>query len=73
MSSGQQVEIGFSGGQVTSTRVADAALGELRTALEGGESWHAVSSEDGELLLNLSQVVFLRIAAEGQTIGFGGS
>jgi hypothetical protein len=69
----RRVEIGFGGGQVAAARLAEDELAGLRKALEGGDGWHAMTAQDAELLLDLGQVVFLRVEGGAQSIGFSGS
>jgi hypothetical protein len=73
MAETQRVEVGFAGGQVVSVRLEESHLGELRKALEEGEGWRDLETQDGPLTLDLSKVVFVRIAGSGQAIGFSGS
>ena len=70
MSSGSRVEIGLGIGQVVSARMDEAALKSLRKAVEGGDGWHEVSTDDGSLVINLKTVVFIRIPDQQQSIGF---
>jgi hypothetical protein len=65
-----RVEIGFDGGQVVATRLNEKQLNELRKALERGDGWYDVSTEDGDLAVNLGQVIFVRVAAPEHRIGF---
>ncbi len=67
-----RVEIGLGIGQVVSARLDEPALQELRRALESGRGWHELESDDGTLVINLSTVVFVRVADRKQPIGFGG-
>ena len=69
----KRVEIGFGGGQVVSVRIADEALGSLRRQVESGDGWHDLETEDGTVALQLSKVVFVRIAGAPHTIGFSGN
>ena len=69
----KRVEVGFGGGQVMTVRVTDGALGELRRAVERGEGWHDLETEDGAVALDLAKVVFVRTAGAPHTIGFSGS
>ena len=69
----RRVEIGFGGGQVAAARVAEDELAGLRKALEKGEGWHALVAQDAELVLDLGQVVFLRVEGGAQAIGFSGT
>jgi len=68
----QRAEIGFEGGQVVSVRLAEKELGGLRNAAEKEEGWHDLETDDGVLAVDLGRIVFLRIAASPQTIGFSG-
>ena len=43
---------------------------ELRKALDKGEGWHDISTEDGDLAVDLDEVVFVRVAAPEHRIGF---
>ena len=73
MAEATRVEIGLGIGQVVSARLDRAALKELRNAVERGEGWHELDSDDGTLLINLATVVFVRIADRSHSIGFAGS
>jgi hypothetical protein len=68
----KRVEIGFGGGQVVTVRIADEALASLRREVEG-DGWHDLETEDGTVALQLSKVVFVRIAGAPHTIGFSGN
>jgi hypothetical protein len=66
----QRISIGFQASPPLATRVSDDELGKLQSAL-GGEGWHEVKGEDGDLRLNLSHVLWLRVEKEEQRVGFG--
>jgi hypothetical protein len=66
----ERVEIGFEGGQVLATRLNQKQLNELRQALEKGEGWHDIKTEDGDLAVDLDEVIFVRVAAPEHRIGF---
>ncbi len=68
----KRVEVGFGGGQVMTVRVGDDARAELRKAVERGQGWHDLQTEDGSVALDLAQVVFVRTAGAPHTIGFSG-
>jgi hypothetical protein len=70
MAASQRVEIGFEGGQVIATRLADADLKDLREQLEKG-GWHDLHTEDGVISLYLGKVAFLRIDSNEHRVGFG--
>ena len=63
--------IGFQGGQVLSIRLPDAELEKLRNVLrEGRERWHEVAATDGAVLVDLGQVVYLRVDSDEHRVGF---
>ena len=66
----RKVSIGFSGGQVLALRLSEEKVAAFKDAVQGGGGWHQVEAEDGPVVLNLAQVVFLRVDAEEQRIGF---
>ena len=70
MADAQRVEIGFEGGQVISTRLAEDDLEDLRTRLEQG-GWHDLHTEDGVIALYLGKVAFVRIDSGEHKVGFG--
>jgi hypothetical protein len=73
MAEAAKVEIGLGIGQVVTARLDEEGLKNLRRALEDGDGWHEVNTEDETLLINLSTVVFVRVADRSHTIGFAGS
>jgi hypothetical protein len=63
--------IGFQGGQVLSLKMADTELEKLRNVLrEGRERWHEVEAVDGAVLVDLGQVVYLRVDSDEHRVGF---
>lgn len=70
MADAQRVEIGFEGGQVISTRLADDDLKDLRARLEQG-GWFDLHTEEGTIALYLGKVQFLRIESGEHRVGFG--
>ena len=63
--------VGFQGGQVLSIRLSQEALDGLRGALQDGrERWRQVDAEDGAVLVDLGQVVYLRTESDEQRVGF---
>ena len=63
--------IGFQGGQVLSLRVSDQELERLRAVLrEGRERWHEVEATDGAVLVDLSEVAYLRVESGEHRVGF---
>ena len=69
----ERMEIGFDGGQVIAVRLTTDQLNELRRSLDAGGGWYDVSTEDGDLALDLRKVVFLRTKSADHRIGFSGS
>jgi hypothetical protein len=66
----RRISLGFQGGQVLALRVTDEQLEGLQRALGSG-GWHELSSEDGPVRLDLSQVVYVRAESDDQRVGFG--
>ena len=67
----QRISIGFHG-QALPARVPAERLTALRGALESGQGgWHELQSEDGTVLLDLTKVLYVRVEAEEQRVGFG--
>ena len=63
--------LGFQGGQVLSRRVPEGELERLRSVLrEGRERWHEVEATDGAVLVDLGQVVYLRVDSDEHRVGF---
>lgn len=66
----RKVEIGFDGGQVLPARLTEEALKELRAAVDAGAGWLDLDTEEGTIALDLARVLFIRIAAADQRVGF---
>jgi hypothetical protein len=67
----RRAAIGFQGGQVLSLRLADEKLNTLQQVLrEGRERWHEVEAADGAVLVDLGQVVYLRVESDEHRVGF---
>jgi hypothetical protein len=68
----RRVDVGFTGGQVLSLRLARESYDSLRQALEGEGSagWHEVKTEDSDVTLDLRQVVYVRLDTEQHRVGF---
>lgn len=67
------VEIGFTGGGNTAVNVPEDQVEALTTSIKEGarDPWYSVRGSDGsEFILDLSKVVFVRVAATNRTIGF---
>ena len=67
----RRTALGFQGGQVLSLRLSDEALNSLRDTLkEGRERWIEVEASDGAVLVDVGQVVYLRVESDDHRIGF---
>jgi hypothetical protein len=72
MSTARRAAVGFQGGQVLTLRIAEDQLSELRKALSqgSGSGWREVEAADGAVVLDLSQVVYLRVESDDHRVGF---
>ena len=70
--SARRAALGFTGGgQVLSLRLQDKALEDLRKALqENRDGWYEVEATDGAVLVDLSQVAYLRVESDEHRVGF---
>ena len=70
--SARRAALGFNGGgQVLSLRLADADLTALRKALQDKrDGWYEVEATDGAVLVDLSQVAYLRVESGEHRVGF---
>jgi hypothetical protein len=68
----KKVEIGLGIGQVVNARLTGDELSRLREAVERGEGWFDLETEDATLVINLATVVFVKVAGAPHTIGFTG-
>jgi hypothetical protein len=68
----RRAAIGFQGGQVLSLRITEEKLVELRQALSdsGNGGWREVEATDGAVVLDLAQVVYLRVESDEHRFGF---
>jgi hypothetical protein len=71
----RRVDIGFSGGQAFAVRLGEDEYRALREALESDRSqrWHSLTTEDSEVLIDLAQVVYVRLDTEQRGVGFSGT
>lgn len=70
----RRVDIGFAVGQAVSVRLHEDAYKALRAALASDRSdrWHELVSEDAEIAVDLSSVVFVRLDKQEKRAGFSG-
>jgi hypothetical protein len=67
----RRVDVGFAGGQVLALRLTEDAHGGLTRALHDETArWHEVATEDSAVLVDLSQVVYVRLDTEQRGVGF---
>jgi hypothetical protein len=67
----RRAALGFQGGQVLSLRLSEEVLESLRqTIREGRERWQEVEAADGAVLIDLGQVVYLRVESDEHRVGF---
>ncbi|MDQ2674030.1 MAG: hypothetical protein M3Y40_05190 [Chloroflexota bacterium] len=67
----RRTALGFQGGQVLSLRLPETVLESLRSTLrEGKERWVEVEAADGAVLIDVGQVVYLRVESDEHRIGF---
>ena len=70
--SARRAAVGFTGGgQVLALRLTEEALTGLRSALqERNDGWYEVEATDGAVLVDLSQVTYLRVESGEHRVGF---
>lgn len=66
----QRISIGFQASPPLALRVGDDELARFEAAL-GGEGWHEITAEDGNVRLNLTHVLWVRTERDEQRVGFG--
>ncbi len=72
MAQRSKVEIGLGIGQVVPVKLTDKELADLRKAVESGEGWHELATDEGTVTINLATVVFIRATDSSHAIGFSG-
>ena len=68
----KRADVGFQGGQVLAVKVSQDAYDGLRRALgdDSAARWHELKTQDSDIAIDLSQVVYVRIDTEEQRVGF---
>jgi hypothetical protein len=67
----RRITIGLVGMQVLELRVGDDAYQDLRKVLEGeSPGWHTIPTQDSEVYVDLSKVVYVSLASQEQRVGF---
>jgi len=69
MADTKRIEVGFVGQQVITLKVDADQLKDLRNGLENG-GWRTVTTDEGEVDIDLGKVAFLRVAAGHGSVGF---
>jgi hypothetical protein len=72
MADTKRIEIGFVGQQVITLKVDSDQLETLRGGLDDG-GWQTVTTDEGEVDVDLGKVAFVRVAAGHGSVGFGSS
>ena len=66
-----RIALGFHAGGALSLRMQSDKLDALRRLLESGETgFRDIEAEDGSVLVNLGQVIYLRVESDEQRVGF---
>ena len=68
----RSIDIGFQGGLVLSVRVTQEVHDAFRKALSGSgsERWFELKTQDSDVHIDLSQVVYVRLDTEEHRVGF---
>jgi hypothetical protein len=68
----RRIDIGFQGGQVLPVRVTQEAHDAFKNALSdsGSERWFELETQDSDVHIDLSQVVYVRLDTEEHRVGF---
>jgi len=68
----RRIDIGFQGGQALSVRVTQEAHDAFKKALSdsGSERWFELETQDSDVHIDLSQVVYVRLDTEEHRVGF---
>jgi hypothetical protein len=67
----KRIALGFHAGGALALRLPADKLAELQKLLTAGETgFREIEAEDGTVLVNLAQVIYLRVESDEQRIGF---
>jgi hypothetical protein len=67
----KRVALGFHAGGALALRLAPDKLADLQRLLTSGETgFREIEAEDGQVLVNLGQVIYLRVESDEQRVGF---
>jgi hypothetical protein len=67
----KRIALGFHAGGALSMRLAPDRLAELQRLLTSGETgFREIEADDGRVLVNLGQVIYLRVESDESRVGF---
>ena len=68
----RSMDVGFAGGPVLAVRATEESYENLVRALgdNGSDRWQSLTTDDSEILIDLSKVVYVRREAGDQKVGF---
>jgi hypothetical protein len=68
----RSMDVGFAGGPVLAVRATEESYTALAEALgrDGADRWQTVTTDDSEILIDLSKVVYVRRESGEQKVGF---
>jgi hypothetical protein len=67
----KRIALGFHAGGALSLRINEQQLTELQRMLTNNETvFREIETADGPVLVNLGQVIYLRVESDEQRIGF---
>ena len=68
----RRIDIGFQGGQSLPVRVTQEVYDGFRKALSdsGPDRWFQLETQDSEVHIDLSQVVYVRLDTDEHRVGF---
>ncbi|HZI92538.1 MAG TPA: hypothetical protein VFD31_13065 [Thermoleophilaceae bacterium] len=68
----RRLDVGFQGGQVLAVRIEVDAYDALVKALanDRAERWHQLDTDDSQVQVDLSQVVYVQRESGNQKVGF---
>jgi hypothetical protein len=70
---GRRLELGFEGGAVLRVTLDDAAVDALTASLGNDKGWTALKSDDETVMVNLGDLVYVRVPPAGPNrVGFAG-
>ena len=68
----RSMDVGFEGGPVLAVRATEESYTNLVKALgdDAADRWQSITTDDSEILVDLSKVVYVRREAGDQKVGF---